>query len=205
MGTTKQFIIESSLKLFLQRSFKEVTMKDIVKNTGLSTGAFYHYFKNKKEIYREVVDYYLSTLMVIDYSKVPQESLGQFYKGILTQLHHFARDESNYEDGAAINQYELFFSASREFPQITDKLIEAHTKELDVWMRVIGNSRASGEVRTSTPDDTLARLFIVIADGIGINLITENRLQDMQNELRVAWDAIYRLIRINEASSVNER
>lgn len=205
MVDTGHFIIETSLKLFMRKSFKEVTMKDLVENTGLSTGAFYHYFKNKKAIYREVVDYYLSSLMVVAYSKVPQDSLERFYQGILAQLQFFAQEESNSEDGTAINQYELFFSASRLFPEITEKLIEAHAKELDAWVRVIGNSRATGEIRTPIPDETLARLFIVAADGIGITLITENRLRTMQEELRSAWDALYRMVRNDESSSVDKQ
>jgi len=44
MSDTKTHILMVSLKLFLQKNFKEVTMKEIVKETGLSKGAFYHYF-----------------------------------------------------------------------------------------------------------------------------------------------------------------
>jgi TetR/AcrR family transcriptional repressor of nem operon len=40
MSGAKDHILLTSLKLFLQKSFKEVTMKEIVNKTGLSKGVF---------------------------------------------------------------------------------------------------------------------------------------------------------------------
>ena len=56
MKDTKEHILMIAGQLFLQKSFKEVTMQEIVKETGLSKGAFYHYFTGKDELFLEVLN-----------------------------------------------------------------------------------------------------------------------------------------------------
>jgi TetR/AcrR family transcriptional repressor of nem operon len=61
MTDAKDHIIKVALSLFLKNSYKGLTMKEIVKKSGLSKGAFYHYFKNKEELFRTTLDFYIKT------------------------------------------------------------------------------------------------------------------------------------------------
>ena len=47
---TKQKIISSAFSLFAAKGYDGATMADIMKDTGLSTGALYHHFKSKESI-----------------------------------------------------------------------------------------------------------------------------------------------------------
>jgi len=48
---TVKKILETSLKLFLEKGYEETTVLDIVSNLGgLTRGAFYHHFKSKEEV-----------------------------------------------------------------------------------------------------------------------------------------------------------
>ena len=48
---TVQKIIETSLKLFVEKGYEQTTVLDIVANLGgLTRGAFYHHFKSKEEV-----------------------------------------------------------------------------------------------------------------------------------------------------------
>jgi len=52
---TRQKIIETSLKLFVEKGYDETTVLDIVANLGgMTRGAFYHHFKNKEDILEAV-------------------------------------------------------------------------------------------------------------------------------------------------------
>jgi TetR/AcrR family transcriptional repressor of nem operon len=44
MADTRDQILTTAFKLFFEKGYKEVTMSELVKETGLSKGAFYHYF-----------------------------------------------------------------------------------------------------------------------------------------------------------------
>lgn len=47
---TKQVILNESFKLFYENGFKTTSVDKIMKATNLSKGAFYHHYKNKKEL-----------------------------------------------------------------------------------------------------------------------------------------------------------
>jgi AcrR family transcriptional regulator len=46
MSDSRTHILETAANLFMQKSYKEVTMKEIVDKTGLSKGAFYLHFRS---------------------------------------------------------------------------------------------------------------------------------------------------------------
>jgi len=67
MKDSKEHILETAFILFMQKGFKAVTIEDIVEKTGMSKGAFYHYFTSKKDLFSEVVNDYILKIMNIDY------------------------------------------------------------------------------------------------------------------------------------------
>lgn len=49
---TVQRILDTSLKLFLEKGYEETTVLDIISELGgLTRGAFYHHFKSKEEVF----------------------------------------------------------------------------------------------------------------------------------------------------------
>ncbi|MCM1190172.1 MAG: TetR/AcrR family transcriptional regulator [bacterium] len=51
----KKFILETARKVFVEKGFKKVTMKDIVEACGISRGGLYLYFDNTSQIFLEVM------------------------------------------------------------------------------------------------------------------------------------------------------
>ena len=47
----KQEIIDTAMKIFAEKGFEAVTMKDIAQEVGVATGLCYHYFQNKQSLY----------------------------------------------------------------------------------------------------------------------------------------------------------
>ena len=47
----KQRIFDAAVDEFSQRRFTEASINQIVKNSGISRGSFYQYFKNKEDLY----------------------------------------------------------------------------------------------------------------------------------------------------------
>ena len=74
----KSQIVLSALKVFCKKGYDGATVNDIVKHAKCSHGLFYHYFKNKKEIFEAV-----------------SEIRG---KHMLTFLDDVLQDDSNYVD-----------------------------------------------------------------------------------------------------------
>lgn len=51
----KQLILETSRRIFMEKGYKDVTMKDIVEACGISRGGLYLYFSSTKDIFMEIL------------------------------------------------------------------------------------------------------------------------------------------------------
>ncbi len=51
----KKYIVETARKVFMEKGYKEVTMKDIVETCEISRGGLYLYFPSTKELFEEVL------------------------------------------------------------------------------------------------------------------------------------------------------
>lgn len=49
-------ILNAATKVFLEKGYQNTTMEDIIKNTTLSKGGFYYYFKSTRDIFFEIMD-----------------------------------------------------------------------------------------------------------------------------------------------------
>jgi len=59
----RQAIVRSAIKVFTKKGYRRTKVQDIVRSLGISTGTFYIYFRNKKELFIEVVDDVLRNLV----------------------------------------------------------------------------------------------------------------------------------------------
>lgn len=55
-----ELVIMTAIKLFNLRGFANVSMNDIVRETGVSKGGVYWHFKNKDEVIQAVLDHFLN-------------------------------------------------------------------------------------------------------------------------------------------------
>ena len=62
-ATTLEKIQEAALAEFLEKGFLGASLRQIVKNAGVTTGAFYGYFSSKEALFATIVEPHASTLM----------------------------------------------------------------------------------------------------------------------------------------------
>ena len=89
-------ILEVAKSEFLQHGYRAVGLREIVKKAGVTTGAFYGYFKNKEELFSSLVgkEYNhfmeLYRTMLEGFGSIPQEdqirNLSVYAKKLLTTL-----------------------------------------------------------------------------------------------------------------------
>jgi AcrR family transcriptional regulator len=59
----KQEIIDAGIRVFSTKGYHRAKVRDITESLGISTGTFYIYFANKRELFMEVVDDVLRTIL----------------------------------------------------------------------------------------------------------------------------------------------
>jgi AcrR family transcriptional regulator len=189
-----------SLKLFLQKNFKEVTMKEIVKETGLSKGAFYHYFESKEQLFYEIIDFFFAAILDFDFTQLPGDSLHRFYHANAEQLNtlrfqFLANEDDNGEDFITLNFFALLFDAFKLFPEFRTQMEAYHLKERNAWSEVIKNARASGEIQSPLTDEQIAQIFLFTSDGLTMNLTMESNTSDLDKRLASLWDNFYETLK----------
>lgn len=61
-----QEIWKAAKKVFIKKGYQNATMEDIIAETGLSKGGFYHYYSSKKEIMIDIME--ASNIMYMKYN-----------------------------------------------------------------------------------------------------------------------------------------
>ena len=72
----KQEIIHCAITIFTVKDYKSATVDDITKKLKISHGLFYHYFKNKDDLIKTIVDYANQTIM-ISFKKIAENYSGE--------------------------------------------------------------------------------------------------------------------------------
>ena len=203
MTKTKEHILGVALKLFLQKNFKEVTMKEIVKKTGLSKGAFYHYFESKEKLFLEIINNFFSSVINVDFNDYSKESLYWFYTDcndkIDTLSFDFHEDKEEAEKSFFnMNFFFLIFDAMKLFPEFRKKMEDYHEREIKAWMEVIRHAKKTGEIKSSLSDKHIAMIFIHTADGISLDLMLGGSIENLKKEIKSLWDKFYKSLKNDE-------
>ena len=53
---TKAEILQTAVRLFTEKGWENVNVEDVVKEVGVTRGAFYHYFKSREDLIMAVVN-----------------------------------------------------------------------------------------------------------------------------------------------------
>ena len=63
MGATLESIQRAAMQEFLDKGFQGASLRQIVKNAGVTTGAFYGYFSSKEALFNALVEPHAAALM----------------------------------------------------------------------------------------------------------------------------------------------
>ncbi|MBV8886756.1 MAG: TetR/AcrR family transcriptional regulator [Chroococcidiopsidaceae cyanobacterium CP_BM_RX_35] len=79
----RQQIIDGALQVFSSKGFEKATNKDIAAASGIgSPGLIYHYFKDKGDLFQQVVEQRMPLLQLLTHSE--EEMMGKPVRDVLT-------------------------------------------------------------------------------------------------------------------------
>ncbi len=200
MNETKEYILKTSLILFLQKSYRDVTMNEIVLKTGLSKGAFYHYFSSKEELFKEIATMFLS-MGGVKYSSFCSSSLKTFYCEYIDYLGNTFLEINKMVSGidsksSNFNFFLILFEAVSRFPEFLEMELELHKKDIEAWKIIISTARANKEIQSTSSDEEIANLFLFCTDGVFIRFINNDKHDTYKDFLLKTYDTIYENIRV---------
>lgn len=79
-------LLSKSFACFADKGYSQLTMRDLAKHLGVSTGTLYHYFESKETIFEQLVDYQADQDILLASSLKRGGSLEQKIEGMLELL-----------------------------------------------------------------------------------------------------------------------
>lgn len=160
---TKDLIIETAFLALIENGYDRVSLNEIVRRTGLTKGAYYHYFSSKSELIQEVMKKYFfshisNTISSIDGSgETFSEKMVKIYTNVLKVDIHL----SNYP-GRIISRKE-FMHLLEECMDMDEKLrqmgYEQQKKIIDTMRKAVEEGKKNGEIRNEIDALDLAELI----------------------------------------------
>lgn len=195
MNDSREHILKTAFILFLKKSYKEVTLKEIVEKSGLSKGAFYHYFPSKEKLFHEIVDSFYFTGLKIDFDRFSKNSFYEFYHDVLNysikkfmDMKGFLGDTDDEDD---ITYFTLVLDAVKHFPGFKGLIKKHQDQELAGWEHAVQSALDRGEIKSKMTARQIAQLFILTSDGITPPLVMDGRIREVHHEIKILWDGLY--------------
>lgn len=173
----KKYILDTARKVFVEKGFKNVTMKDIVEACEISRGGLYLYFDSTEQILMEVLQMEAEETDDVFTERIEQ---GDTAADILTLfLKEQKRELLQKKDNLTVAVYEYFFAYG-----LTDKnnmLRRQFDAGVKVIEKLIEAGIASGEFYCEDPKGAAANIMYVL-EGMKINAQTFGITEKMVDE-----------------------
>ena len=164
----REKILLKAIELYMVEGYANVSITDLQAALNMGRGTMYYYFKDKDELFQEVVSTFLiqpkqrALDRVKDGTTIPEmiEAM-QYYLHQLRDVHEQV-DNKNINTSNVVN---VMFTAYSKFPELYKKARRLYERELNLWIQAIKNSMRAGEVRGDVHIETIAHMFLHIKDG----------------------------------------
>ncbi len=169
----RKLIIETARNVFIEKGFKNVTMKDIVEACDISRGGLYLYFNSTKELFLEVLKLEASETDDVFSNNIPEDAtaadiLALFLK---EQKKELLRKKNN----LTMATYEFYFS--EEVSRKDNILKKQFDSAVKIIHKLIEAGVDNGEFYCEDPLGT-ARNIMFVLEGLKISSQTIGISQD---------------------------
>jgi AcrR family transcriptional regulator len=152
----KNQILEAAMEVITQHGYENSRMDDVVKSSNMSKGAIYWYYNSKKDIYLDLVNYW-----VLRYSDMVSKILEKDQKASLQLKKIFSYFIDEYEkDPEPFKALTEFWSMAQKDKDFRKKLQKVYGAFLEVIESIISNGKKSGEFKSL--DTRIAALSIMM-------------------------------------------
>ena len=139
----KEQIMDAALKVIISKGYDNSRIDDIVDISSMSKGAIYWYYKSKKEVYLNLVNYWVikySTVInhIIEEDDSPADQLKDVFEYFILQYE---------QDPSAFKALVEFWSLAGRDKDFQKKLDKVYSKFLEFLERIINKGVKSGEFK----------------------------------------------------------
>lgn len=169
---TRQQLLDAGCKIFGDKGYAATRLSDIAEEAGVTRGAIYWHFKNKKELFialfQEKVDPFVDEVKdVLEQDCPPLEKLRNLMSQILDKMEKnadFRKNQALDVENRKIQQ---------EIPELREYMKKRTGKFINEIKALIVSGQESGKIRDDISPDAIMSLFITLFRGYAFLLTTD--------------------------------
>ena len=169
----------------MEKGFRSASLRNIVKSVGMTTGAFYGYYKSKEALFAALVgehyDYFIELFKTAqeDFANLPHERQPEAMEGIsgqcMFQMLHYAYEHLD------VFQMILCCAEGTRFCGLVDEMVEIELESTHAYLNVLAElGRPSPKIDPHLEHILITGMFHTFFELI----IHEMSLPDAENYLR---------------------
>lgn len=172
----RQYILEQARKVFMEKGYKSVTMKDVVEACDISRGGLYLYFGSTQELFLEVLKQEADEADDVFAANITADDTAA---DILTLfLKEQKKELLRKKNTLTVAVYEYFFSHKEEKNNMLRKQFDDGVKVIE---KLIEAGIASGEFYCENPKGAASNIMYAL-EGLKINSQTMGITEEMIDE-----------------------
>jgi len=100
----RQAILDAARSVFGELGYETATVRDIIRRTGLSVGAFYNYYRSKEEVYEALADdgarrfrpiLHAEFLKAVDFESYLRGAIKAYFEFVVAEESAWGKDEAH--------------------------------------------------------------------------------------------------------------
>lgn len=172
MKETKDIILATAYKMFLNNNYEAVTINNIIKEAGITKGGIYHHYSSKEELFKAVIDKYVinaKTPAAVEFS-----SLNEMIEYTIKESENHIQKKTKNNDCDQIlpaQHISLFMAAFKYYPGFTKIGSISYRYEVEKWRSIIEMAIKNGEIRNDLDSEIAAINFLTVGTNVVINAL----------------------------------
>lgn len=197
---TRDRILETAFKLFLEKGFDNVSTTEIKKESNVATGSFYHHFGSREGLLVEVIDKYIFSYFNRTLDKIknckgtPRERL----KAVILQIIGYDSSTNKVTQLCETceiidyrNLHLLYLGSLQNYDIISERYREFQWSLIEFIMELIDEGKAQGEIRKDVDTYKNAILVQSVIDGTFLLWLSVPEIpirETMESNIDQVWE-----------------
>ncbi len=198
---TQEKIIEVAKREFLEKGFKDASLRGIVKEAGFTQGAFYGYYKDKESLFVAIVSE-ITDELVEQFKKAQEAHFHLIEEGNTKISRELSTDYLKKFIGYIYDNFDIFklvicCSSGTKYENFIHDLVELEVEVAREYYEILGNmGKLDGEISSNLHHMITSAYFTAIFETV-VHDMSRKEAEEYIDKLAIffnsGWDSILRI------------
>jgi AcrR family transcriptional regulator len=174
LDARRQQILDAAIECFSRQGFHPTSMQDIIKESGLSSGAIYTYFKSKEELIEAIAERRHARELALIQSAGLESELNTTLERLIESFFHLLVDTKEKKERRLAIQ--LWGEALRN-PRILRSVRKGIDEPRRILSRLLQQAGDQGHLSLGRDQEALARVLIALFQGLVLQLAWDRSIE----------------------------